>query len=191
MHYSIDIETLGKNPGCVVTQVGIAEFDMNGIKRTMKWTLNIEQQQQRGFVIEADTLKWWSHQNRDLFEEQLSGYCSVAKFYSDLDRLMLPLRDDPTYDPTFDPKDIRVWACGTDFDMPIIKALLEKFGYKAPWPYNGVRDVRTLRKVAKASGNTFIQDKNDKPHDALSDAMAQAGDVIRACYALQVSLRDL
>ena len=58
----IDIETLGKKPGCVVLSVGAVVMDMEKLKTVARsyWVLDTKEQEH--FKIDADTVLWWIQQ---------------------------------------------------------------------------------------------------------------------------------
>lgn len=64
---------------------------------------------------------------------------------------------------------LRIWANGTDFDIPILTNLLRQEGAKIPWGYTYVRDYRTLREMFKQV--LPVKYKND--HNAVNDARNQ------------------
>ena len=55
-HLMIDIETLGTTVRSVVTQIGCALFDKDGIK--MSCNLGLERDSQFNRAVSKDTLKW-------------------------------------------------------------------------------------------------------------------------------------
>lgn len=187
-HYSLDIETLGRRPGCVVTQIAITRFDKRGVSVDAEsWHLAVEpQMREANASIDPQTLLWWSQQDRALFQEQLTGETRFGTFAQEL--LSYFVRAEDSSDP-----DRRIWVCGPDFDAAILYALYDKHCMTAPWKYNNVRDVRTLRKLAKASSAGFEVASlvNVRPHDALSDALQQAKEVIECCKVLGVDLDRL
>lgn len=157
----VDIETLGETPGCVILSIGAVEFDENGVSRPFHVTINIRDSLENGMFVEADSLRWWfdecSKRDRSLtYSGQKSVYIALKEFVKH-----------------FDFEDTLVWANGLNFDIPILEEALRRYGIEIPWEYYNLRDFRTLKELSAP-----VTIENTEPHNALSDAIAQAKTVI-------------
>jgi hypothetical protein len=59
----IDLETLGRRPGCVVLSIGAVEFGPAGLGREFYIVLDIFGQKSLGLHEDPDTLAWWEAQS--------------------------------------------------------------------------------------------------------------------------------
>lgn len=169
----VDLETLGTNPNCVVTQIGWALFDpaMDGlITDSGCFNVNPSEQIKRGRSVTWDTIAWWLEQNYDARMKMANSQIteSVTKTLGN-------------FTNHFDWPNIRgVWGHGATFDISIMEDLLYDYVYKSPWKYNAVRDTRTL--FALRSHDKLP--KANVAHDAEQDAIVQAKHVQKIYHSL-------
>lgn len=171
-HVMVDIETMGKKPGCAVISIGAVEFDLKTGETGKKFYCNIDLEdcQKQGLTIDASTVWWWLSQSESsklsLMPEKLlleTALLSFKKWFEYLD------------------KDIMIWANAPSFDLSILSAAYEVLGYQQPWKYWQERDVRTLVAFNPELKKSII---NDLPHDAISDCLYQ----IKYCSAIYNSI---
>jgi DNA polymerase III epsilon subunit-like protein len=160
---SIDIETLGTTPGCIVLSIGACEFDDRGeILGTFHTHIDVEDSMNCGMHVDASTILWWLAQSKEA-QDAITNACPCA-----LDETLAKLQ------AAFDWTDKRVWCNGAAFDFPILTAAHNKVGKKVPWAYYNEMDMRTLKGLCtKAEWNQFKVAPTLK-HDGLADAIAQA-----------------
>lgn len=148
----IDIETLGRSPGCPVLSVGAVYFDREGnIGKQYHGVMGFN-----GIALgkaDPDTLEFWSNQTPEAISSLLAGYKTPVQ-------VAWELKD-------FISKDARVWGNGSVFDISI----LDFWFLKSPWDFWNVRDVRTVVDL-------FDIDYKKYPfegivHNALHDAIHQ------------------
>ena len=90
----------------------------------------------------------------------------------------------------FDHDNYNVWGNGSDFDNVIVRSLLDSYGITTPWKFYKNRCFRTIRETVYATF-PFLKDDQIKPelaHHALSDAKAQALDLLRIESRTQIIL---
>jgi len=56
---TLDIETYGTNPGCIVREVGIVMFNDKEIFNSHQFFLNTSDQAELGLTIDVKTLDWF------------------------------------------------------------------------------------------------------------------------------------
>ena len=70
----VDIETVGRTPGCGIIQIAAVPFNMNTGKistNIFKMSINLGKQLKsgKGFTYCSNTYKWWMKENPNLFKE--------------------------------------------------------------------------------------------------------------------------
>lgn len=84
-----------------------------------------------------------------------------------------------------DEREVRLWAHGINFDLPIIQSAWRvELGDNPPWRYNAARDTRTLFHAAGIDWDTEMAALAETEHDALDDCRVQATLVQRAWAVL-------
>lgn len=160
---SIDIETLGITPGCVVLSIGACEFDDDGnILGTFHTHIDVADSVKLGMHMDASTVMWWLAQSK---EAQDAITKAAVK---GLEQALLEL------EAAFDWKDVRVWCNGAAFDFPILTAAHNKVGKKVPWAYYNEMDMRTLKGLTSKAAWNALKVAPTLAHDGLADAIGQA-----------------
>lgn len=169
----IDIETLGRKPGCVILSIGAVKFDrLTGeLGEEFYEQLSLSDQQANGLHIDIETVKWWMGQSSEAQEVAFNG---SAHLPSALSRLKSFCGDSP------------VWGNGATFDISILEAAWSVTPYNGElFAYNQARDVRTVVDLGRMIGADFKStSKPELAHDALSDAKWQAVYVAKTIAAL-------
>jgi len=162
-HIMIDIETLGRKPGCCVLSIGACAFSADGVEVLNKTHIGLDiEDQQYNYQCHVDTqtLKWWFKQsnqsalNPDGAVPLKQALHTLSQYISDQG------------------KDIYVWANSPQFDIAILDELYRRAGEKAPWQYYQILDFRTI----SALNPELHKAKKQRAgyHNALDDAEAQA-----------------
>ncbi|AFH22695.1 exonuclease [environmental Halophage eHP-32] len=151
----IDIETLGREPGCVICSIGGAKFDTREVGETFEASVDITSCQEFGLEIDAETLTWWLTQSSEA-RAQLVGGDGLADTLADLNRFIGDADE--------------VWANSPSFDLAILEAAFESCGVSAPWEFYEERDFRTIKNLGIDHG---IEQEGIE-HDAVDDAVHQA-----------------
>lgn len=158
----LDLETLGVNAGCVVSQIGAVEFDDYEIISTFKVNIDIEDSvNKHGLKLEPRTLLWWFEQPEAARNAVfLQPACSLDFALGHLNS-------------AFNWNDVEVWCNGASFDFPIIKHLFNVTKREMPWKYWNEMDFRTFKNLHKE----LYEELKVKPmlaHNGLEDATSQA-----------------
>ena len=141
-HVMIDIEALDKKPTAAIVSLAAAVFDpMTGrVDASMYRTVNIESSEAAGGTIGADTVKWWFKKSREVQAAVLSEQAvQLGVALADLNLFVLAYCDADS---------VKVWARGTDYDMPIISHAMQSLGIRPVWNFWNVRDVRTVEEIS-------------------------------------------
>lgn len=167
----IDLETMGRTPGCAPIAIGAVFFDLASGETGERFYRKIHLQSclDAGLSVDASTLMWWVEQS------------DAAK------QAWIPTDEDPAYSLNDvviafydwakrarpDTK-ITPWGNGATFDLSIWRAAASAVQLHSPWHYTSERDVRTLVDIAQRRGMTI--DKSKRPpgaHIAIEDCLFQ------------------
>ena len=111
-HVMIDIETLGRDPGCVILSIGAVIFDLNGdIGESFYEKISVSDSLSKGFTINPDTFNWWLHQDSSVFREALSGQIELDLALGGLNGLSMFLVKNNIS---------KFWANSPTFDLKIL-----------------------------------------------------------------------
>lgn len=165
-HLMLDLETLGTVPGCAILSIGAAPFEAEPSINTYPYfyeTIDLASCFDAGLVIDPRTIAWWMQQAEDVRGEAFSGKKTLVDtllafndFYNSCGR---PL----------------IWGHGAGFDLPILEAAYRAANCYWNWGYRAGRDTRTIFDIAGIEATKPVG-----AHNALTDAIAQAQDVMRA-----------
>ena len=167
----VDIETLGREPGCVVVSIGAVRFGY-GIKDELDLDVAPTSCQRAGLDIDAETLAWWLTQG-EAARSQLLGGQPLAEALDEL--------------ASFIPAENKeVWAKSPAFDLAILEAAFEAVGQPTPWEFYETRDVRTIVNLECA----VDIDHQGIEHDAVDDARFQARQVGETLMHIDAEVGD-
>jgi hypothetical protein len=175
-HVMIDLETLGRRPGCAIASIGAMDFDPAGgddfvageFYRAIDW-------EHSGLALEPETVAWWLGQPAEARIELCEPEEGLWALKPALWGLIGYLERRPD-------DDLVLWCQGASFDFPILGAAYDHCGIERPWKYWQERCARTIRKVAGVL--EWARDEVDK-HHALRDAAHQVRCVQAALKALR------
>lgn len=135
-----------------------------------------------GFDFDAETVQWWSHQSEEAKQQILAPeMLHIADCMHQFIAWCNDIRD--TYGA-----ELRVWAQGLDFDMPILRNAVIKTcpGEMLPWQYYDQRDSRTflLTNLARLTAEPESKELYD-----FIPAAPRSGDIKRSalCDAMQTA----
>lgn len=162
----IDLETLGTTPGSVILSIGAVAFDPVTLELGTKYYSIISTKSclAHDLWVEEATAKWWDEQSAEaqkvLFEAQdgpdivtvLEGFTEYLNVVGD-------------------PKTIRMWGNGSDFDNALLACAYTAIEKPLPWQFYNNRCYRTIKGLAPA---IKINLGDGVHHNALDDAKAQA-----------------
>jgi hypothetical protein len=166
----IDIETLGRKPGCSVLSIGAVIFDLDSdeIHDQFYIEINRASSQEFGLKEDRDTLEWWSEQGEEA--RALLARCESldsSESMADAINLLTRFLSKHSYD---------IWANSPSFDLAILGRLYDLLFIDVPWPFYKERDCRTLLAIGKQFGINAKKDTSFEgvAHNALDDALHQA-----------------
>lgn len=167
-NFSIDLETMGLEPGHAVLSIGIAEFDEGGVQRTDQINVSLASCMEAGLGVDADTLVWWLGQPKEAQDKLfLPEPVSLNVALTQLNGFMS--RGDG---------DIIVWGNGATFDLGILAAAYRAANRTPPWHFRHERDIRTAKALGKKMGMKYPDRPEVGHHQAVIDATYQARIVV-------------
>ena len=157
----IDIETLDTKPGGIVLSIGGVRFNRHTGAIDSGFYVEIDPRRcgSMGMTVSVDTLMWWMQQDaqaRAVFNGSTQPAQACAEFL--------------TWCRNVDIENCKVWTQG-DMDLPMIAALLQRFGHHAPWKFWNYRDTRSAYDALNFDPRTV--QRNGTYHNALDDAKHQ------------------
>lgn len=171
MNVMIDLETLGRRPGCTILSIGAVEFSQaSGLGRRFYTTIDTTSCLNHGLHVDDETIKWWTQQSpeaRHVITQASSGEAPT---------LPESLKTFGTWLSAIDPKEVRVWGNGADFDNAIMTLAYDAVGEEQPWKFWNNRCYRTLKGLVP---NLKAAPRQGVYHHALDDAVYQAEHAIK------------
>lgn len=161
----IDLETLGRRPGCAVLSIGAVEFcPHRGLGKELYVVVNRPSQRDLGLREDPETLKWWAGQTEAarqvLADAEAKTSVSVEKALAQL----------TTFLAVMGLRRVKIWGNGADFDNAILTCLYGAIGQTPPWDFWNNRCYRTLKNLVP--GPKLVREGTY--HNALDDAKTQA-----------------
>lgn len=215
IHISLDLETWGKRPGCDIRSIGACVFDpVAGLYHPSHYGAKPDQtfyvatdnptclpkqievapgefQEYRtlgdympmySLHRDPETVKWWSEQSAEAqaaFADPVDLSDALISFSGwfhgtvnrDIERI----------------NTIKIWANDPQFDVSILSEVFHAVGLPVPWHYRAPRSLRTITEAAGMTRDDFAAFNFGTAHNALDDAIAQAGIVCEAYKRLGLS----
>lgn len=176
----IDLETLGRRPGCKILSLGAVVFDGTGLGSEFYSTVKIADQ---GLLtVDVKTLEWWSQQDPEvsgpLFEDQAlkPNLRDVLTLFGQW------LEGQAVVDNSAGALGVRIWGNGADFDNAILQvAYAAVMPHNPPWLFWNNRCYRTLKSLVPVIKMT----RQGNHHHALDDARSQAEHAVKLLRFLQ------
>lgn len=193
LHVMLDIETLGKAPGCCIMSIAARTFDpygddtLDAILDSVSFSINCDLTAQLldGFHIDDETLAWWRNQSKETKAALYGNEGSLeASLYAFADFLEKKAKG-PSPAPW---GSINIWAKSPDFDCAILEHAMNFYGIKVPWTFRDKRDVRTITAVASGipGGAPFV---SATPPQA--PAHVASNDCITQINAVKAAIRNM
>jgi hypothetical protein len=178
MDVSLDIETLGQRPGCIVLSIGAVAFDRvtGQLGHEFHMIVNRKSCEKHGLFSEQSTLDWWARQSNEA--RKVLDEAETAE--NGLGGALIQLT---AYLQKYGKKDLKVWGCGSDFDIGILTHCYAVMKQPLPWMFWNSRCLRTLRDMAGPSHRP--EKKNGVAHSAIDDARNQAMEAVQIFKALR------
>ena len=175
---SVDLETLGTEPGAVITQIGLAAFNARpnneAEREIMGQLIHVDPQSclNLGMHVSWSTISWWLTQDDEARKGMaLAMGIPVSEALDLVDRTAQIGMVER----------FRVWGNGATFDVTLLNELYRISCRKVPWQFRDVRDMRTLVDITPEDKIKWGVAK--VAHNAMHDAIAQA-QTIRSCFAV-------
>ena len=172
----LDMETLGTHPGSVILSIGAVRFDTRTLQvdadAPFLTGVDLQDSLARGRLIDADTLSWWLAQAPGA----LRGLISPQPCRS-LEAALTAFSAWVKEPLGVAPASLKVWGHGAGFDPVLLEDAYRSCERIVPFSYWNVRDTRTVFDLADFGYKAYAKANNEKPHDALSDALTQANAV--------------
>ena len=177
----IDIETLGTKPGAPVLEIACVAFYLDGsplvpgygrLVEPYRIALPLQSQLDRGLQIDADTLGWWTKEERAgrLYELMREGETRTQTVTSALGGLKHFIASHRAGDD----RSICMWANSPSFDLTLLEHLFRTYEIAVPWTHREQADQRTwLRSVGCRSTRELGIPFVGTEHCALDDATHQ------------------
>lgn len=178
----IDTETLGVAVDSVVIEIGVVIFSTTEILEKRSFQLPITPQMKAGLIADPGTVAWWFDTNLKSLQDTAGERSAVGlteKF--SIEQVLLEINDfiiSSFQEHLFHIDDRRIFTCGTDFDIPILRNLYKTFGVKAVFleRFRAVRDWRTLAEHFMLHKNDFARPFNS--HRGLDDALNEVNFIL-------------
>ena len=169
----LDLESLGTRPDCAILTLGAVKFDEytpGSFGDSLYFRVNVDEQLALGREVQEDTLKWWSTQSADVYDEAFSekDRVSLESMYRQLNKFTVGVE--------------YIWCQGPAFDIVILENIYRQCGWPTPWQFWQIRDSRTLFGV---HGDPREKNKAGL-HNALEDCISQAQGVQAVYHALKL-----
>lgn len=171
----LDLETLGRKPGCVILSIGAVEFGPQGLGREFYTVLNVQNSLEHGLHTDRETIEWWGKQG-----DEASAVLMQANDPLQSAPLGLALGEFTAWLPAT-PMRRRIWGNGSTFDNAILRAAYDAVGREYPTAFWNDMCFRTLKTLLPPKYRT----KPTIAHHALADAKAQATDAVDMFRRLQ------
>lgn len=165
IHAMVDIETLGTKPDSVVLSVGGCKFNPFTNEEPFDFInvkLDVDQQTNKGRIVDEKTLAWWAQQDEKVREAAFGteNRLDIDMFCQAFNKWLVGV-------------DIK-WAQGPRFDFGILEHLFDQFGHHKNWFYWQEADSRTIFNLMPNDPRKDNQGSQEDHHDALADAIVQA-----------------
>lgn len=170
-HLMIDLESMGKKPTAPIVAIGAVFFDpQSGVLGVEFYAaVDLSSAMAQGATPDGDTILWWLKQSA----EARAALCTddtrhITDALSELSAFISRNSDNPRY--------LKVWGNGANFDNVILRSAYERAGHTCPWQFWNDSDVRTMVLLGK---QLEFDPKRNMPfdgiaHNALADARHQA-----------------
>lgn len=185
-HCMLDLETLGNTPGCAILSIGAVMFGPEGVqdRDNAFYTVVAENScQAAGLHEDPGTLQWWESQSaeaRQIFTAiKADGAPNIGdalvRFYMWLGQ-QGPLGN------------VKMWGNGADFDNAILACAARTTGQSIPWKFWNNRCYRSLKNMARVGSLSPTLMRHGTYHNALDDAISQAGHAVAMANHLGIIL---
>lgn len=174
----VDLETLGRGPGCKLLSLGAVVFSPSGLGS--EFYLEVQLERQGSLTADDETVAWWQTQDPAVRDRLFSSHEGKPYLAAALDQFSAWLESAAEVDHKGSLQ-VRVWGNGADFDNAILQVAYAAMSSRAPWPFWHNRCYRTLKALAPV----IRFERQGSHHNALDDAKSQAAHAIKILNFLQ------
>jgi 3'-5' exoribonuclease-like protein len=178
----LDLETLSTRSDACIIQIAAIAFDIETGELGPRFNAYVNEPDAalRGYV-DTDTIAWWLQQRvASAMGVRLQPSSGALPLSDALTRFADWVRG---LGCAFN--DLRVWAHGASFDVPILLSAYSRAGREAPFRYRAPRDTRTLYEAAGMGEGQRRAPDPEREHDAQYDCEYQIAQVVEAYAALR------
>lgn len=195
MFIVIDLETLGKVAGSVVTEIGACSYVLaSGHRQVYHEVVDLENSIDLCFSIDQSTVSWWNKQVGYETEDLLDlAPLLKQRWHNDVACPLDSLRDFNHWIETIKGfyKDHKVLFVGNgnDFDKVILEAYYDKLGVEQPWGYRDWFDLPTFVTMVQAITGRDVKEEmrvnREVSHRADRDAWDESLMIQHGLYLLK------
>lgn len=178
----LDLETFDNVGTSTIASIGAVQCNLTtgDIGSSFYRVIDLQDQLDMGFTINAKTLYWWLEQSEAARHELVvEGKISIHSMCQKLNLWLESLGN---------PKGFKMWGNGCSFDNAILRHAYRKCKIKLPIEFWNDRDVRTL--VGFYPNSLFYKWKKDNvrrgAHNAIADCKYQIAYCAHICKELGV-----
>jgi hypothetical protein len=161
---SIDIESMGTEPGSAVIGIGACFFNTTTgeIDEGFYRAINLASCTARGLTMDASTIMWWMGQSDAARNAVRFSTYPLERALADFNAWLAERSA---------PDNLRPWMRGPSFDGSLLVAAYKACGIEPPWRFWNERCHRTL-----TARNPSVEppEREGELHNALDDAKHQA-----------------
>lgn len=174
----VDLETLGRRAGCSILSIGAVAFDAETgeLGPELYTVVKVASCEAVGLHSDPDTVAWWEKQSPEA--QKVLKQARSTRGNKTLDKALTNFNE---YLAQFDPKVVRVWGNGSDFDNAILINCYAAANLTAGWEFWNNRCFRTLKGLAP-SVKLY---RTGTHHNALDDAKTQALHAVKVLQHLR------
>ena len=184
-HVVVDLETLGRKPGCPILEIGAAAQIGGNIILPFSAHPNLQEQHQAGMVADPATVLWWMKNDETMVkarEHQFQGHGlegesgePVCKALMDFSAFLSLVGE---------ACEVRIWGNSARFDLGILEELYHRFHIEVPWKFWEERDLRTVFELLEPE-HAIVRDFDKMPyHTGLGDASYELSRLLLALRRL-------
>jgi hypothetical protein len=183
VHVMVDLETMSVAKNAAILSIGAVVFYANGAPQSTDEAATLSlaitphtydrPTIRERFDISAATFAWWLQQSQEAQKQLSAGHLQIEDALNALTAFLHAAAGG-------DPKRLRIWGNGADFDNVILGTAYRSMGTTPLWNFYHNRCYRTLRSLSYSK--VLIEPaRHGTAHVALDDAKYQAA------YALQIA----
>ena len=174
----LDLETMGTGPNAAIVAIGAAAFcphERRVLGNSFYMPVSLASSVRDGGVMDAGTVQWWLQQGpeaRALFGKE-SGATQINVALIEFSMWAANVAGT-------DPKKVKVWGNGADFDNVILASAYKRALLDQPWGTFNNRCYRTIKSLYPE----VKMERSGTYHHARDDAISQAEHLCRILGAM-------